>query len=500
MGQQQSKDELVYQQVVDGNTEAIKALRREGAGLEWMDKEGKTPLIVACMDARLYIVAKTLIELGANVNAYRPGRHAGTPLHHSAKRGLDQTVRLLLSYRANAFVRNDDCQTPLEVARAKGFNNVVRAIEAHICYFSGHIREIFGPSFLEALAPQLLSRKIWVVVVPSSPHNPPRPPKLELVIYHTPQDTQPRTVIALSKAKIEEPKFHLSDPTLIIFDQPSRTRFKFASAIEGDKQQIQLLFNACKGICQVMPSLLPTNAGTSASFNEVTTEAAELAAGINASIQSAAEHIQSAADSSPQFPLNPSTQTVSSSNGTNGWGGAADSASNEGVSLSRPPPSAASTSGWMDEPAREDYKGWGVPDPKATSSQPTRLGCEATAGSPVFQTTSELPEPVSATPSAPPLPDDDTLLAGPIHYPTIDLSPVDFSAPAIKNENLIAGAAKDNSDSSCVICWEAPVEGACIPCGHMAGCMPCLKEIKEKKGVCPVCRANIEQVIKVYAV
>lgn len=41
--------------------------------MQWMDREGKTPLIVACMNPELYNVAKTLIELGANVNAYRPG-------------------------------------------------------------------------------------------------------------------------------------------------------------------------------------------------------------------------------------------------------------------------------------------------------------------------------------------------------------------------------------------------------------------------------------------
>jgi hypothetical protein len=34
MGQQQSKDELLYQQVSYGNPENIKALCREGAGLE----------------------------------------------------------------------------------------------------------------------------------------------------------------------------------------------------------------------------------------------------------------------------------------------------------------------------------------------------------------------------------------------------------------------------------------------------------------------------------
>lgn len=38
-----------------------------------MDGKGKTPLIVASMDSGLINVAKTLIQLGANINAYRPG-------------------------------------------------------------------------------------------------------------------------------------------------------------------------------------------------------------------------------------------------------------------------------------------------------------------------------------------------------------------------------------------------------------------------------------------
>lgn len=40
---------------------------------QWIDDEGKTPLIVACMKPNGLNVAKTLLELGANVNAYRPG-------------------------------------------------------------------------------------------------------------------------------------------------------------------------------------------------------------------------------------------------------------------------------------------------------------------------------------------------------------------------------------------------------------------------------------------
>lgn len=48
-------------------------------GLQWMDREGKTPLILACMNSELYDVAKTLIELGSNVNAYRPGNLKNLP-------------------------------------------------------------------------------------------------------------------------------------------------------------------------------------------------------------------------------------------------------------------------------------------------------------------------------------------------------------------------------------------------------------------------------------
>lgn len=38
-----------------------------------MDKEGRTPLILACTKAEHYNVTETLLELGSNVNAYRSG-------------------------------------------------------------------------------------------------------------------------------------------------------------------------------------------------------------------------------------------------------------------------------------------------------------------------------------------------------------------------------------------------------------------------------------------
>ncbi|CAL9752561.1 unnamed protein product [Musa acuminata subsp. burmannicoides] len=270
MGAQQSKEELLYQQVNYGNIEGIRALRSQGAGLEWMDKEGKTPLIVACVRHDLLPVAKALIEMGANVNVYRPGCHAGTPLHHAAKKGLEQTVHLLISNGANPFIMNDDCHTALDLAREKGHINVVRAIENRVSLFAGWLREVHGPGFLEALARQLLTRKIWVVVLPSDARNPTRPLKFELAIYSDLQVVGRSSLIRTRTAVLAEPRLKLLTLTFgarraNVEDREStrRTRVRFLSAYEGDKQQLRWFFSACQGISQVMDCIPAMPTGTS---------------------------------------------------------------------------------------------------------------------------------------------------------------------------------------------------------------------------------------------
>ncbi|KAK4732577.1 hypothetical protein R3W88_025565 [Solanum pinnatisectum] len=500
MGQQQSKGELLYQQVNYGNVEGIKSLHREGAGLEWIDKEGKTPLIVACMNPGLYNVAKTLIELGANVNAYRPGRHAGTPLHHAAKRGLEQTVKLLLSHRANALIMNDDCQTPLDVARIKGFSNVVRAIESHICLFSGWLRELYGPGFLELLAPQLLSRKVWVVVLPCGSRNLRKPFRLELAIYSAVQDAQPRTIVALWKANMEEPNFSLPDSAVIISDisnipkrwrrkrgiMPSqliksrlqgsrRARIKLTAVQESEKQQLQSFCNACKGIPQVMhpafpSSQIPVVPATAPS----TTEDVELAMAINASLQSASQ----------QRPTYHENHPGSGTETSMGWINPVEVASHDGSSFTGASQKASSSGCQVEE----------------ASSSGTQVE-QVQVPSETFTVVQSIPENLvtASVPTAPPL-TDDVIDNGPIHYPSIDSSPIDLSSVTVQISGAHESKNPDGASSSCVICLDAPVEGACIPCGHMAGCMSCLNEIKGKKWGCPVCRATIDQVIRLYAV
>ncbi|XP_051129350.1 putative E3 ubiquitin-protein ligase XBAT35 [Andrographis paniculata] len=449
MGQQQSKDELLYQQVSYGNVEGIKALRSQGAGLEWIDREGKTALIAACMNPVLYNVANTLIELGANVNAYRPGRHAGTPLHHAAKRGLEKTVKLLLSHGANALIMNDDCQTALDVARAKGYCNVVRAIEEHLCLFSGWLRELYGPGFLELLAPQLLSRRVWVVILPCGSRNIRKPLKLELAVYAGAQDPQPRTVIPLWKANLTEPNFNLPDPAAVISDFSRNTLIKLTPTHESEKHQLQRFCNACKGIPQVIHPTFPQ--APTAPADPSNPEDAELTMAINASLASTHETL-------------PHTNTY--------VGSGAD---------------ASTSAGNSQNPAtnQENYD-------VGTSS---KSKCQMEESCSVTSTVPAAPEnPSPAIPSAPPA-------DGPIEYPSIDASPIDIpssSLDAVPDEGN--GKKDDAATLCCTICLDAPLEGACVPCGHLAGCMSCLTEVKGKKWGCPVCRANIDQVIRIYSV
>ncbi|KAG8376011.1 hypothetical protein BUALT_Bualt09G0018600 [Buddleja alternifolia] len=440
MGLQQSKDELLYQQVKYGNVEGIKALRTQGAGLEWIDSEAKTPLIVACMNPELHDVAKTLIELGANVNAYRPGRHAGTPLHHAAKRGLEQTVRLLLSQGANALIMNDDCETPLDVARAKGDTNVVRSIERHVCLFSGWLQEPYGPGFLERLAPK------WVVILPCGSRNLRNPLKLELAIYADLQNAQPRTSVPLWKANLEEPNFNQPDPAAIISDNSKSTRIKLAPAHENEKHELQRFCNACKGIPQEMHPLLPiNNQMPTAPATAPNSEDEELTMAINASLQSAAH----------ETPPHTNTYIASSID--------APTTSSNSINTSTHEESHISTT-------------------TSTSHE--------TSGSPPQH--SHVHNTMPSASSAPPVTDD-----GPILYPSVDLSSLTVDA-------ILSGGdekkEENGASSCCTICLDAPLEGACVPCGHMAGCMSCLNEVKTKKWGCPVCRAKIDQVIRIYAV
>ncbi|KAI3883567.1 hypothetical protein MKW92_044374 [Papaver armeniacum] len=416
--QQQSKDMLLYQQVKKGNIEKIRALRREGVGLEWVDKQGNTPLMVACMDPKLINVVKTLIELDS---------HGGTPIHNAALRGLDQTIRLLLTHRPHG----ETVSTPingvysaLDTARRLSFGNVVREIENHISLFSGLLREEHYPVHHEGINPPCYSsRKIWAVVIYGSSQSQ-SGAKLELRIYHSAQDAQPREVISLGEAKLEKPNSYHAQPSVGIVGKSSETKQSFYPTSFGDKQQLQRFFSACKGILQgahpPQPNSLPPVPANPPSLTSED-EDIELAMALSASLQ-----LQYTLDSniSPSF----------------------------GSSSSNP----AETTSIPSEDTEDDQMSYAA------------------------------------------------IIFGGHHEPT-NIRPIDMLSTATTTDHKPAksGAAltDDVGDTtSCRICFDAPREGACIPCGHMVGCVSCLNEIKMKKWGCPVCRTKIDGVIRIYDV
>ncbi|RRT58437.1 hypothetical protein B296_00046628 [Ensete ventricosum] len=242
----------------------------------------------------------------------------------------------------------------------------------------------------------------------------------------------------------------------------------------------------------------------------------------HASTQSTAAPTSNPEDIGLEMAINAPTQTTIAegmpyiqsdpqTSNTNGWASSSDNSSYNGWGTPDVgAPSKVSGQVLMNEPNTSN--GWAVPEVQLNTNalQPCMPNPDTVQSSPGVPST-------QVVPSAPPMAAD-TFYDGPIHYPSIDFSPIDLSMPVVKTAPGTA-EAKDSSTSSlsktgtgedeagsssttgcCVICLDAPVEGACIPCGHMAGCMSCLREIEAKNWGCPVCRTKINQIIKLYAV
>ncbi|ONK70741.1 uncharacterized protein A4U43_C04F1050 [Asparagus officinalis] len=331
-------------------------------------------------------------------------------------------------------------------------------------------------------------------------------------------------------------------------------RYKFLSALEGDKQQLQRFYNACRGLSQqnsyvpvAPPDARPTpnpcflisakqlrscsTTGRKTNSQPITyTLKCVSSAPPDARPTPNPSHIHSNVSAAPAPSHSPVPEDVQLAMAINA---SIQSALAEGVPIPNPQPVnlSTNTNGWApsENTTTTTYNGWGqssgAPPPSkvATTSDPFNgwSGVRPSSSSPhlhnsQLETPSVLPSaheapptvtvpsapPTVTVPSAPPLAEE-TFYPGPVQYPTIDSSQVDLSVPAAGSKAEPFDPKEDSSggeSSSCVICLDAPVEGACIPCGHMAGCMSCLNEIKGKKWGCPVCCANIDQVIRLYAV
>merc|ERR1712098_930837 len=52
-------------------------------------------------------------------------------------------------------------------------------------------------------------------------------------------------------------------------------------------------------------------------------------------------------------------------------------------------------------------------------------------------------------------------------------------------------------NTECAICWDGDKTHACVPCGHKQVCTTCADK-KDEWQICPICRADVREMVKVY--
>lgn len=106
-----------------GCDESIKVLLSYNANLNSVDKDGNTPLLCAIKN-NMIAGAVVLVKAKCDVNNIN---HVGrTALHYACHKGL--LVSTLISAGAILDIQDSDDNTPLMLAAAEGFSNVIRAL------------------------------------------------------------------------------------------------------------------------------------------------------------------------------------------------------------------------------------------------------------------------------------------------------------------------------------------------------------------------------------
>ncbi|CAE8597663.1 unnamed protein product [Polarella glacialis] len=60
------------------------------------------------------------------------------------------------------------------------------------------------------------------------------------------------------------------------------------------------------------------------------------------------------------------------------------------------------------------------------------------------------------------------------------------------------GGAMPAASPSCSICFDEPANFLVIPCGHQCGCEECLTAVQKHSGRCPICRASVTAIQRVF--
>ena len=148
-----------------------------------------------------------------------------------------------------------------------------------------------------------------------------------------------------------------------------------------------------------------------------------------------------------------------------------------------------------------------VPAPRFTSGAPPRPAAAAAAPRPAFPTVAA-PRPATAAAAPPPRPCPRCTLENSGDAERCEACDHSFAAakaePAPAAEAARAPREPEPSaatpvDSSCTICLDSAKNSVFVPCGHMCACISCATALKRRGGArCPICRAAIASVVRVF--
>ena len=114
-----------------GSRRSIEWMVSKRVDLSFVDEEGYSPLLSVIESRRedKYEILKLLLQHGASTSEH--GVNDWTPLHLTAARNDVESLKLLVSFRADTSVRTriDDHATPMEEARILGCEEAVAFLE-----------------------------------------------------------------------------------------------------------------------------------------------------------------------------------------------------------------------------------------------------------------------------------------------------------------------------------------------------------------------------------
>lgn len=77
-------------------------------------------------------------------------------------------------------------------------------------------------------------------------------------------------------------------------------------------------------------------------------------------------------------------------------------------------------------------------------------------------------------------------------------TPAEDSTSLSSNPQESGSRTSEQRHGTCLICVSAPRDAVCAPCGHLAACHSCLLTSVQTFRQCPICRARVQAVIRIY--